>query len=309
VKRRSDLPLYLGLRAMTAAVRVMPRAAALAAGAALGRAALGLGLRRAVVDGNLARAFPQLAAAARAGIARDVYAHFGRASVDSLLMSARGPAALLPLVDGGDVVRLIDERLPRGRGVILLTGHVGNWELAGAYLAARGYPLAAVVKPPANPYVAAHAERTRVRLGIETILMHEAVARVPEVLRAGKLVALVADQGAIRSGVWAPFFGVPTQMPVGPGLFAARSGAPVLFGALLAAAGGRYQLLGEVLEDHPEGDAKPLAQRIAERFLARLEAVVRDAPAQYLWTHRLWKRQPAPSRHPATPGGGAPGGR
>ncbi len=301
MNRRSDLPVYAALRAVTAAMRIMPRSAALAAGAALGRAALGLGLRGAVVDGNLARAFPELDGAARARLARDVYAHFGRAGADSLLVSARGPATLLPLVDGGDAVRLIDERLPRGCGVILLTGHVGNWELAGAYLAARGYPLAAVVKPPANPYVAAHAERARVRLGIETILMHEALARVPEVLRAGKLVALVADQGGIRSDVWAPFFGVPTQMPVGPGLFAARSGAPVLFGALLASAGGRYRLRGEVLDDQPPDDAKRLAQQLAERYLARLEAVVRDAPAQYLWTHRLWKRQPR-----ALSAGGAP---
>ncbi|OGT93398.1 MAG: hypothetical protein A2083_03235 [Gemmatimonadetes bacterium GWC2_71_9] len=309
MRRRSDLPLYAALRAVSSAVRVMPRGAALAAGGALGRAASSLGLRRAVVDGNLARAFPELDAGARAHLARDVYTHFGRATADSLRVSARGPATLLPLVDGGDVLRLIDERLPRGRGVVLLTGHVGNWELAGAYLAAHGYPLAAVVKPPANPYVAAHAERARVRLGIETILMHEAMARVPEVLRAGKLVALVADQGAIRSDVWAPFFGVPTQVPVGPGLFAARSGAPVLFGALLAVAGGRYRLLGEVLDDQPGDDAKLLTQRIAERFLVRLEAVVRGAPAQYLWTHRLWKRQPARPPLPATPAGGAPGGR
>jgi KDO2-lipid IV(A) lauroyltransferase len=202
-------------------------------------------------------------------------------------------------------VRIVDERLPRGKGVVLVTGHIGNWELAGAYLAARGYRLAAVIKTPANPYIARDAARTRERLGIETIPMHEALTRVPDALRAGKLVGLVADQGAIRSDVWAPFFGVPTQTPVGPGLFAARTGAPVLFGALLDAGNGRYRLLGEVLEDAPTDDATEMVNRIAVRFRERLEALVRSAPGQYLWTHRLWKRQPAGAGAEAAPG--APG--
>jgi Kdo2-lipid IVA lauroyltransferase/acyltransferase len=294
VKRRSDLPAYLAMRAALALVRVAPRAPALAAGGALGGLARSFGLRTAVTEANLARAFPEQSVAERRRLVRAVYRHFGRATVDSLIIGSKGPASLVPFVDGGEATRLIEERLPRGKGIIIATGHVGNWELAGAYLAARGYPLAAVVKAPSNRYVAAHAERTRRALGIETILMHEALARVPEALRAGKLVALVADQGAIRSDVWARFFGVPTQTPVGPGLFAARTGAPVLFGALVSAPGGRYQLLGEVLEDAPENDPGAMAQRLAPRYWARLEAVVRAVPEQYLWTHRLWKRQPPP---------------
>ncbi len=301
MRRKSDLPVYLLMRLGTAAVRLMPRRAARAMGAAVGLAARRAGLRRAVTDANLARAFPDLDAAARERLAREVYAHFGRATVDSLIVAARGPEAMLSWVDGGDIVRIADERLPRGKGIIVVTGHIGNWELAGAYLAARGYPLAAVIKEPANPYIAADAAKTRDRLGIETIRMHEAITRVPEALRAGKVVALVADQGAIRSDVWAPFFGVPTQTPVGPGLFAARTGAPVLFGGLLEspARDGRYRLQGEVLVDEPASDASEMIRVVAEGYRAKLEAMVRTAPGQYLWTHRLWKRQPASA--PAAP--------
>jgi KDO2-lipid IV(A) lauroyltransferase len=298
VRRRSDLAAYLALRAALAAVAVLPRPAALAAGAALGRLARRLGLRRAVTDGNLAIAFPDLDAAARDVLARRVYAHFGRMAVDSLRLSARGPAALVPHVAGGDCVRLIEERLPRGRGVIVLTGHLGNWELAGAYVAARGFPLAAVVKPPSNPYIARHAEATRRRLGIRTIAMPEARAGVPGALAENRVVALVADQGAIRSSIWAPFFGRPTRTPSGPGVFAVRAGAPVLFGALVADGAGRYRLEGEVLVEEAGADPAVEAQRIAELFRARLEAMVRRYPEQYLWTHRLWKQAP-----PGTPPG------
>ena len=292
MRRRSDFPAYLAMRAMLGAVGALPRPVSLAAGAMLGRAARALGMRRAVTDGNLARAFPELPQSERDALAGRIFAHFGRMAVDSMRLSAIGPASLLPLVRGGECVRLLEAQIPRDRGAIILTGHVGNWELAGAYLAASGYPLAAVVKPPSNPYVARHAESVRARLGIETIPMPEARSGVMAALRNRKVVALVADQGALRSSTWAPFFGQPTRTPSGPGLFAARSGAPVLFGALMAHPDGGYELMGDLIEEEVKGDAAEVTERIAVKYRERLEAVVRRFPEQYLWTHRLWKQAP-----------------
>ena len=299
MKRRSDYPAYLAMRAAGAAIGLMPRPLARGAGAWLGRSARALGMRRKIADDNLALAFPEQSPAERETIARGVFAHFGRMAVDSLRLSAGEPGSVVRLVTGGECVDLVRERLPRGKGVIILTGHVGNWELAGAYIAALGLPLAAVVKPPANPHVAAHAERVRRRLGIETIPMPEARTGVMEALRRGKVVALVADQGALRSSTWTPFFGRPTKTPAGPGVFAARSGAPVLFGALIAQPGGGYRLDGEVLAEAVEPDAADPAGSIARLYRAALETLVRRVPEQYLWTHRLWKQQPPP----APPGG------
>jgi KDO2-lipid IV(A) lauroyltransferase len=298
MRRRSDYPAYLALRAALGVARVLPRPAALAAGAFLGRAARALGMRRAVTDGNLEKAFPELPATAREALARRVYAHFGRMTVDSLRVSAAGAEALVALVRGGDCMRLVHERLPRGKGVILLTGHVGNWELGGAYLAAAGIKVAAVVKPPSNPYVARHAEAVRRRLGIETISMDAARSGVMAALAQNKAVALVADQGALRSSTFVPFFGQPTRTAQGPGLFAALSGAPVLFGALVALPDGGYELMGEVIEENVGGETREAAERIARHYGERLEALVRRVPEQYLWTHRLWKHAPPPPGPP-----------
>lgn len=295
MKRGSDLPAYLAMRAAMAGVRVLPRRLALGAGAAAGRAAHALGLRRAVTEDNLAAAFPELAADARADLARRVYEHFGRMAVDSLRLSASGPSALVPHVAGGECVRLVREALAKGRGAIILTGHIGNWELAGAYLAATGFPLAAVVKAPSNPWMARHTERVREGLGIESVDMPQAKTAIPLALRQNRAVALVADQGALRSNIWAPFFGRPTKTPAGPGLFAVRSGAPVLFGALVASGAGRYELMGEVLVEQMTGDVEEASRHVAGLFRARLEALVRRYPEQYLWTHRLWKQQPPPA--------------
>jgi KDO2-lipid IV(A) lauroyltransferase len=281
------------MRALVGLVRPWPRAVALGAGAALGRAARDvLGLRREVADQNLAAAFPELTAAARASLARRVYAHFGRVAADSLRLTAGGARAVLPLVRAVDGEALLRTLAARGRGVILLAGHHGNWELGAVWAAAAGIPIAAVVKPPSNPWVADYIERSRRAMGIETISMPEARAAVPPALAAGRIVALVADQGAMRGSTWVPFFDRPTKTAEGPGFFAARTGAPVVFAGMIAEADGRYRGLVELLEAEPRGEPRELVLRIATLYRQHLEAAVRRAPEQYLWTHRLWARQP-----------------
>ena len=292
MRRKSDLAAYVGMRTALAVMKRLPRHLALGAGAVAGRAAWRLGLRRAVTEENLRIALPDLGTAERRALGRRVYEHFGRMAVDSLRLAASGPPALLPYVSGGETVALVRDALAKGRGAIILTGHLGNWELAGAYLAATGFPLAAVVKPPSNPYFARDTERVRIALGIESVDMPEATAVIPQVLRANRAVALVADQGALRSNVWATFFGRATKTPPGPGLFAVRSGAPVLFGALVAEPDRSYRLLGEVLFEGLSGDPTTAAQQVADRYRERLEALVRRYPDQYLWSHRLWRHPP-----------------
>ena len=296
MRRRSDYPSYLLMRAALGLVGPLPRGAALAAGAALGRLARDpLGLRREVADRNLGAAFPALSAAERATVARRMYAHFGRVAMDSLRLTADGARAVVPLMRSFEGLDELRSALAHGRGVVMLTGHLGNWEMGGAYVAAKGIPFAAVVKPPSNPWVAEYVERSRRRTGLETIPMPEARSVVPRALAAGKMVALVADQGALRSPVWVPFFGRPTQTPVGPGLFAARSGAPVMFGSTTAVPGGGYTTRLEMLDERPSEDVQEMVVRIATLFRQRLEAAVRLVPEQYLWTHRLCDRQPPPA--------------
>ena len=298
MRRASDLPLYLAMRAALAAVRRLPRSAALSSGAALGATARAIGLRRNVTDENLATAYPDLAPAERERIARGMYAHFGRMAVDSLRLSASGPRAIVPYVSPGATMDLVRACVARGRGCLILTGHVGNWELAGAYVASQGVSLAAVVKPPSNPYVARQAEAVRVRLCIETVPLPEARLVVPRLLRSGRAVALVADQGAMRSNIWSPFFGQPTQTPIGPGLFAAATRASIIFGGLVAEGPGSYRLVGEELEVDRTGAQEDVIQRVADAYRGRLEALVRRMPEQYLWSHRLWKRRPPAPQAP-----------
>src|SRR5204862_3135123 len=109
-------------------------------------------------------------------------------------------------------------------------------------------------------------DAVRRTLGIETIPMPEARSGVLQALRNNRAVALVADQGALRSRTWAPFFGRPTRTPEGPGLFALRSGAPVFFGSNVARPDGGYRLEMELLFDTVTGDAAEAIQQVANRL-------------------------------------------
>ena len=295
MRRRSDLPAYLALRAAVAPLLALPRGAALGTGAALGRLARRpFGLRRAVADQNLALAFPELPQGARDAICLGMYEHFGRMIVDSLRSGTNGGREVLPLVHADREVALLKDLLRRGRGLLALTGHLGSWEAGIPFLSRHGLPVTAVWKPQANPWVAGYLDRLRRGLGLETIPMPEAREGVRAALRAGKIVALAADQAPIRGDTRVPFFGRLTRTFEGPGHFAAQTGAPVVVGAIFSDGDGGYRVAVEVLDEAPRGEPEELVARIAALYRAKLEALIRTAPEQYLWTHRLWRDEPKP---------------
>jgi Kdo2-lipid IVA lauroyltransferase/acyltransferase len=294
VRRRSDLPAYLALRAAVAPLLALPRGAALGAGAAFGRLARRLGLRRAVAERNLALAFPDLPPEARDAICTGVYEHFGRMMVDALRSGTNGGREVVPLVHADREVAMLKDLLKRGRGLLALTGHLGSWEAGIPFLARHGLPVTAVWKPQANPWVAGYLDHLRRNLGLEAIPMPEARQAVPAALRAGRIVALVADQAPIRGDIRVPFFGRSTRTFAGPGYFAAQTGAPVVVGAIFSDGAGGYRVAAEVLDESPHGDPDEVVLRIATLYRARLEALIRTAPEQYLWTHRLWREESQP---------------
>ena len=180
-----------------------------------------------------------------------------------------------------------------GRGIILVTGHLGNWELGGAYLAARGIPVDAIVRHMANPRFDRYLNLTRASLGIRVVYDDQAVRQTPRALREGRLVAFLADQGVRGlASTFVPFFGRPAKTPRGAAVFALRLDAPVLFGAAIRQPNGRYQMAFEPVEVTRSGDRERDTDDIVARYTLALERWVRIAPEQYLWQHRRWRRQP-----------------
>ena len=147
--------------------------------------------------------------------ARAAYEHLGRSSVEAALLPSLGPTRVLDLFDGAEGWGVVEEGLAAGRGLIVATGHLGNWELAGAFFAARGVPTDAIARRMANPLFDRYLTETRSRLGMAVVHDADAVRRTPRSLREGRAVAFLADQGVLGlASTFVPFFGHQSKYEV-----------------------------------------------------------------------------------------------
>ncbi len=285
---------YYAMRGTIEALRALSWHRAGAIGEKLGE--LGyrpLGIRKRVVESQIAAAFPELSPARVVSLARESYRHLGRSSIETALLGSIGRDGLQRLVETVEGWDLIEEVMARGKGAVLVTGHIGNWELAGAYVAARGVPLDAIVRGMANPLFDTWLNRTREEMGMTVVHDSEAVRRTPRSLRAGRAVAFVADQGVLGlASTFVPFFGRPAKTPRGAAVFALRFEVPVLFVVALRQPNGRYRIVVERVEIAGTGDKDKDVDAIVTRYTQLLEKWVRVVPAQYFWQHRRWRRQP-----------------
>jgi KDO2-lipid IV(A) lauroyltransferase len=181
--------------------------------------------------------------------------------------------------------------------VVLLTGHVGNWEIGGAALAARGLPIDGVAKPMANRLFEQDLFASRERLGLRIIETGAAPREVLRSLRRGRVVGMLGDQNTHRDPVFIPFFGTPAATSRGPALFALRSGAPVFLGVALREPGWgqRYKVSLEPLHFAPSGRLDDDVRDLTTAYSQALERAVRLVPDQYFWQHRRWKTRPSAS--------------
>jgi len=280
------------LRGVTAGLGALSWRRAVGAGAMLGSAVGALGLRARVARENLARAFPERTAAERDLLLAEHYRELGRVAgeyphIPAIVRSQEGEV-VLP-VRG---LEHLEAAAALGRGVILMTGHFGNFELLGAWLT-RWNPVDFVVKPLSNPGAEAWLSDLRSRAGVGSIPVGAGVKRVFQALRQKRWVAMLADQDARRHGVFVPFFGIPSSTPEGPARIALASGAPIIFGWVVRRSDGRHELTIEppLL---PEGDPRDEAAVVAltARHTALLESAVRRAPQAWFWLHRRWKTAP-----------------
>jgi KDO2-lipid IV(A) lauroyltransferase len=252
-----------------------------------------LGIRRGVVERQIAAAFPGLDDANVKRIALAAYEHLGRTSIEAALLARLGRDAVLDLFEGVDEWRLVEEGLSHGRGLILVTGHLGNWELGGAYIAARGIPVDAIARRMSNPLFDRYLTETRSRIGMVVVHDADAVRRTPRSLRENRAVAFLSDQGVMGlASTFVPFFGRPAKTPRGPAVFALRLGVPVVFGTAVRQPSGKYRLVFESIPVEDTGDRDRDVDAIVARYTATLERWVRRYPEQYFWHHRRWRRQP-----------------
>ncbi len=294
VAHRAQQVLFMS--AVTVA-RVLGDHGSAALGGALGR--LGyfpLRFRRQLVEKHLRWAFPERDDAWIRATARAAYAHLGREAIATIRLArmTRDDVLARTTVIGLDAFQ---RALAEGNGLVLASGHVGNHEIGAAALSARGIPLDLVVQRQANPLFDASLIGSRKRLGLGVIDRSHATKLAIKALRGGRAVAFAADQNAGKAGIFVPFFGKPASTHRGAAVFAVKTGAPLFLGTSLRK-GNEYEVLLQRVDVPREGDLDDVVYRLTLAFTQRLEAVVRQAPEQYLWLHRRWKTRPPEETHP-----------
>jgi KDO2-lipid IV(A) lauroyltransferase len=283
-------------RAVSWILAVLPERAARALGSLIGWVAgVVLRVRRGDTDRHLQIAFPERDSAWRRRVARSSYMHFAREAAMTVRLSRMPSEEIVRRteVEGFEALR---EAAARGTGAVVISGHLGNWEVAAAAVAARGVPMDVAAHLQKNPLFYRHMVELRRRLGLTVIVKNEAFRLVPQALAAGRVVALISDQNMRKRGIFVDFFGRAAATAKGPALFALRSGAPVFLGVAVRKEGypSRYRV---IIERVPVGQEAPSADAIrdlTQRHVSMLEARIREAPSQYFWQHRRWKTRPDP---------------
>ena len=261
-----------------------------------------LRIRGRVVDDNLRHAFPQYSDKSRRRIARDMWRHLFLFAAEVAHLPRKVHASnwrdYVRLEGRFDMVRV----LLSDRPTLLISGHFGNFELAGYVLGLIGFPTYTVARPLDNPYLDRFVSRFRGATGQYILPKKGGYDAIVEVLARGGVITFLADQYAGSKGCWVEFFARPASTHKAIALLALDNDAFLLVGAARRTAGPlHYQIALEAVCDSRQMADRPDAVRqITQWYTSELESIIRKAPEQYWWVHRRWKdHRPAKRRRRA----------
>jgi Kdo2-lipid IVA lauroyltransferase/acyltransferase len=276
-------------------LRLLPRQLARAVGAAIGELAYySLGRLRRVGLCNLKLAFPELPDAKREAVLLRDYRNLGWLLAEFCQMPRYTPESASRFIRYEGLENYTQAR-DRRKGVLVLTGHLGAWELSSFYHSLMGRPMGMVIRRLDNPLVDAFVNRIRCLHGNRVIHKSDFARGLIASMRAGETVGILMDTNMTPpQGVFVPFFGVQACTASGMARVAAKTGAAVVPGFLLwEETEGRYVLhFGEELEVVKTGDSDNDALVNTAAFTAAIEGYIRQYPDQWLWMHRRWKTRP-----------------
>jgi KDO2-lipid IV(A) lauroyltransferase len=234
--------------------------------------------------------------AGRDRIVRGVYQHFCRMLMEMLHI----PRKLHPTT-WRDRIELVGhapvlDRLLRGGPLIMLTGHFGNWEMAGYLFGVFGFPPNSVARTLDNPHLDRFLRSFREKTGQKLIAKKGGYDDMLAVLRTGGVLSFLADQDAGERGMFVEFFGRPASTHKAIALLAIEHQAPVVVGYARRLGNGFHYEVGcdAVIEPEEWTGTADDARLLTQRYTTALEAIIRRDPEQYLWLHRRWKHQPKP---------------
>lgn len=251
-----------------------------------------LRIRRSVVMKNLSMAFPQKSDAEKRAIGLAAYQNFGKFVMEYMRIPYEKKQTVLASRDIGGLEH-IREGLEKGKGVVVVGGHFGNFESMGSMVPVLGFPTSFLVGRQHNAMVDEIINRYRALSGAEIIRRGVAVRGALKALRNNRVLIFLSDQNIRKDGVFVNFFGIPAATPQGAAAFAIKTGARLVFGADTPVGKGRHRLVythcptGQYDKATPEN-----IQKVTQAYASILESYVREYPEHYFWMHKRWKTRP-----------------
>lgn len=239
---------------------------------------------------GLRTAFPDRTPAWRRSVARACFRHLGRDAFEAFRFPRLSDAEIVAMISVVEGEERLNAALARGKGVLCITGHVGNWELLAAYMAASGRSVSVVAQRLYDPRLDLLLNGAREKRGIRIHPRGGSVKDVLRSLREGRLLGLLCDQDTDVDSVHVPFFGAPARTPAGPVVLAQKTGAALLPIVIFRDADGRHRIrIGEEIAPPAPGDRTGGIRAAVGAYTRFLEEAIREHPDQWVWMHERWK--------------------
>lgn len=247
-------------------------------------------IRKKTVLENLNIAFPVLSEKEKRKIAFGSYLSFAISLVEILYLPWMKKEEMAKSVDISNL-QLINDAHQRGKGVILLSAHFGNWEYIAASASLQlNKKFSIIVKNQRNRLVNDWMNRMRTKWLNEVIPLGVSIRNIYTVLKNNGIAAMVADQRGPEEGLKLEFFGKKTSVYTGPAVLSLKTGAPIIFGIPIRQKDFSYKAeLVELNQNNLPEDFDEKIKVLTERMIRYLEKIISLNPEQWLWMHRRWK--------------------
>lgn len=254
-----------------------------------------VGYRKKVILDNLQRSYPGKSVEELNTLIKDIYKNFAYLWVE-ILQTRRLNHDFVEKNFTVHNWETVVDALSEGNGLILLTGHLSNFEWPVHYCMMNINGVYAVMKRLSNPRVNDLIVGIRESTGGKMILTKQAIKHGLKVLKEGKCLVVVTDQDAGKTGIYVNFLGRPASTATGAAIFHLKTGAPIVFIAGIRRKFGVFDVYFERIPDYKHHHfTEKSIREITISHTAVLEKWIQRYPEQYLWTHKRWKTsEPVP---------------
>ena len=244
--------------------------------------------RKAVTE-NLKVIFPDKSDCEIARIRQELFRNFAKYLVDFFRFKKLDAEYLKKNIRLKNL-NYIDESLSKGKGALLVTAHLGNWELGGVVISILGYPFLTVALPHKSKMVNGFFNAQRESKGMRVLPLGNAAKGCLKGLRKNEVLALVGDREFAGKGMLVDFFGKPTVFPVGPAALALQAKIKIIPGFMLRNPDDSFDLImSEPLDFTPSGDNQKDLKELITRYKSMFEDYIRFYPEQWYMFRRFWK--------------------